>query len=485
MGIGRCLNRTVGFFVFCILDIVDFLLCYIYKTLDYLFESEWKQCYCTPPPQAEANTNKIIVSEREGDKYSKVVSLTRSNYVHFDEISDTLYSRGPSLLTRLSKLVRSVKCFNYKGMVMTHHNDQSKIHHHHDEPKKKNNYKKKSDHNGKKRLMTFNSTVVEKCKAIPRWSDCHCNFCTSWLSSSNKDSLFVNVQQPKEKKKARENVVFIHGFLSSSTFWTETLFPNLCESNYRLFAVDLLGYGRSPKPNDSLYTLREHLEMIEKSVISKYKLKTYHIVAHSLGCVLALALAVKHPKAIKSLTLLAPPYYKVPKGVQAAQYVMRKVAPKEVWPPLMFGASVASWYEHISRTVSLVLCKNHHFLEFLTRFLTLNTVRTYLIEGFLCHTHNASWHTLHNIIFGSGGKLESYLDHVRDHLDCDVTVYHGAKDELIPIECSHNVKTIVPRATVHVIPDKDHITIVVGRQKEFARELELIWQTSSSSQFSN
>ncbi|CAA7028368.1 unnamed protein product [Microthlaspi erraticum] len=471
MAITRWLNRTVGIFVFFFLDIVDYLLCFTYKILDFFFESEWKPCYCSSPLEAQTKTEKIIVSER--GEYSKVVSMTRTK-IHFDEISDTLYSRGPSLLTRLSKLVRSVKCFNYTGLIMRcnvvdscDHNDQSK---------------KKTRGGNKKRLMTLNSTVVDKSPTTPRWSDCHCSFCTSRLSSSNKDSLFVKVQQPKDNKKARDNVVFIHGFLSSSSFWTETVFPsfsNSAKSNYRLIAVDLLGYGRSPKPNDSLYTLREHLEMIEKSVISHYKLKTFHIVAHSLGCVLALALAVKHPGAIKSLTLLAPPFYKVPKGVQPAQYVMRKVAPKNVWPPMQFGASLISWYEHIGRTVCLVLCKNHQLIESLTRLLTLNRMRTYLIEGFLCHTHNGSWHTLHNIIFGSGGKLESYLDYVRDHVDCDVNIFHGGKDEVIPVECSYNVKTKVPHATVHVIPDKDHITIVVGRQKDFARELELIWQKST------
>ncbi|VVB09564.1 unnamed protein product [Arabis nemorensis] len=473
MAIARWLNRTVGFFVFFFLDIFDFLLCYTYKTLDYFYESEWKPCYCSSPPKAQAKTEKIIVSER--GEYSKVVSMTRTK-IHFDEISDTLYSRGPSLLTRLSKLVKSVKCF---GLIMRRNVVESCDHHDHES-------KKKICNGNKKRLVTLNSTVVEKSPTTPRWSDCHCSFCSSWLSSSKKDSLFVKVQQPKDNKKARDNVVFIHGFLSSSAFWTESLFPNFSDSaksNYRLIAVDLLGYGKSPKPNDSLYTLREHLEMIEKSVISRFKLKTFHIVAHSLGCVLALALAVKHPGAIKSLTLLAPPYYKVPKGVQAAQYVMRKVAPKNVWPPMQFGASLISWYEHLGRTVCLVLCKNHHLVESFTRLLTLNRMRTYLIEGFLCHTHNGSWHTLHNIIFGSGAKLESYLDHVRDHAHCDVTIFHGGKDEVIPVECSYSVQTKVPRATVHVIPDKDHITIVVGRQKEFARELELIWQRSSKTNY--
>lgn len=112
-----------------------------------------------------------------------------------------------------------------------------------------------------------------------------------------------------EAENAQENVVFIHGFISSSKFWSETIYPNLsksAKSKYRFLAVDLLGFGRSPKPADSLYTLKEHLDMIETSVLQPYNVKSFHIVAHSLGCILALALAVNHPSSVKSLTLLAP-----------------------------------------------------------------------------------------------------------------------------------------------------------------------------------
>lgn len=73
-----------------------------------------------------------------------------------------------------------------------------------------------------------------------------------------------------------------------------------------MIAVDLLGFGRSPKPVDSLYTLSEHIDMIQRSVLDAYNVKSFHIVAHSLGCILALAIAVKYPDAVKSLTLLAP-----------------------------------------------------------------------------------------------------------------------------------------------------------------------------------
>lgn len=107
-------------------------------------------------------------------------------------------------------------------------------------------------------------------------------------------------------------------------------------------------------------------------------------------------------------------------------------------------------------------------------------VRTFLVDVFFCHTHNAAWHTLHNIIYGSAGnKMDSYLDEVREKLTCLVTVFHGRDDELLPVECSYALHSKIPRAQVKVIENKDHITLVVGRQKAFARELEEIWAKSS------
>lgn len=67
---------------------------------------------------------------------------------------------------------------------------------------------------------------------------------------------------------------------------------------------------------------------------------------------------------------------------------------------------------------------------------------------------------------------------VKNKLKCEVTVFHGEDDELIPVECSFNVQSRIPRAHVKVIQKKDHITIVVGRQKSFATELEQIWNNA-------
>lgn len=466
--VGGVLNRAVSFVVFCFLDLLDFILCFVYKVADYCIEAEWKPCYCSSAKEAITGSGNILVSE-QGE--SKIVCLTSSR-LQLEDISDTLYSR-PSLVTEVSKLtvneLKKLKLDGNNNIIQSC---------------------EKMNKAGTVRTSSFsiNSTIVEMLQGkmvgqqlhpIPRWSDCDCKFCNSW-SSSSKDTLFVKAEGPKGR--AREDVLFIHGFISSSAFWSETLFPNFsstAKSTYRFLAVDLLGFGKSPKPNDSLYTLRDHVDMIEKSVLEAYKVKSFHIVAHSLGCILALAIAVKHPGSVKSLTLLAPPYYPVPKGEPATQYIMRRVAPRRVWPVMAFCSSIACWYEHVSRTVCLVICKNHRVWEFLTKLITRNRIRTFLIEGFCCHTHNAAWHTLHNIICGAASKLDRYLDAVRDRLKCDVNIFHGRNDEVIPLECSYNVKKKIPRARVKVVENKDHITIVVGRQKAFARELEEIWKTST------
>ncbi|GMP35458.1 hypothetical protein CsSME_00007878 [Camellia sinensis var. sinensis] len=460
--IGRTINVVLSFIVFSLFDIVDFLLCYAYKVVDFLIEAQWKPCYCSSTSTKQAlgitSSGKILVSE-QGE--SKIVCLTSSTKLELEDISDTLYTR-PSLVSDVSKSSINLEKIFKRGTVRS--------------------------------TFTVSSTIVEMLQGQigrghqslpiptpnPRWSDCDCKTCTSWASSC-KETLFVRVDGAKDNMQ--EDVIFIHGFISSSAFWTETLFPNFSESAkamYRLFAIDLLGFGRSPKPTDSLYTLREHLEMIERSVLLPYKVKSFHIVAHSLGCILALALAVRHPGSVKSLTLLAPPYFPVPKGEQATQYLMRKLAPRRVWPLIAFGASIACWYEHISRTACLLICKNHRLWDFLTKLVTRNRIRTFLIEGFCCHTHNAAWHTLHNIICGTAGKIDGYLDTVRNVLKCSVTIFHGRDDELIPVECSYNVQSRIHRARVKVVENKDHITIVVGRQKAFARELEEIWKLSST-----
>lgn len=455
LGVAGCaLNCAVSFVVFSALDVLDVVLCLVYKLVDYAAEAEWKSCYCAAASGPRAAQLPLAAAPPAAGG-PKVVRLSASSAkLQLEDVSDTLYVR-PSLLAD------ATRAGNGSGVAPA---------------------------------LTVSPAIAElirgKMDRAPRpprqapcWSDCDCKVCHAWSGSPASSShLYVHVQAPAMAVET-EDVVFIHGFISSSVFWTETVFPAFspsARSRYRMFAVDLLGFGRSPKPAESLYTLREHVEMIERSVLRRYRIGSFHVVAHSLGSVLALALAVKYPAAVRSLTLLAPPYFPVPESESesesAAQYVMRRVAPRRVWPPIAFGASMACWYEHVSRTICLTICRHHRVWDRLFRIFTRNRVRTFLIEAFMCHTHNAAWHTLHNIICGSAGRMGAYLDAVDRGLSCKVAFFHGRDDELLPVECTLAAGARVPRARVTVYDRKDHITIVVGQERLFAAELEAIWR---------
>lgn len=172
---GRWLNEVLSFIVFSVLDVVDMVLCYIYKVADFFIEAEWKACYCSSPRETIAGGGKILVSE-PGE--SKIVRLTCAK-LHLEEISDTLYTR-PSLVSAVSKstVVR---------------------------PSRRRRPARPS--------FTVSSSVIDMLQGrigafpIPRWSDCNCKTCTSWTSSC-RDTLFVKVDGARGEKLTASETVF-------------------------------------------------------------------------------------------------------------------------------------------------------------------------------------------------------------------------------------------------------------------------------------
>ncbi|KAM3288430.1 putative lysophospholipase BODYGUARD 4 [Capsicum chacoense] len=316
-----------------------------------------------------------------------------------------------------------------------------------------------------------------------RWSDCSCVNCVSWMRNDGEElKLHVVVKQPERanaqdfKGKKAQNIVFLHGFLSSSSFWRETIFPNLSEDankKYRLFAVDLLGFGKSPKPNNCLYTIKDHVEMIESSVIHPFELNSIHIVAHSMGCVVALALAAKHSHSVKSITLIAPPYITSTKE-DVSLTALNKLAARRLWPPLLFGSSFMSWYEHLGRCICYIICKHHRIWEGILKWLTWNRNLHFMAIDLTRHTHHSAWHTMHNVICGGAKFMDKYLETLR-LAKVKINVIQGSRDQVVPVECSNNVKMKVPDAEVKIVDNADHTSIVIGREKDLCDDLEELW----------
>ncbi len=77
-------------------------------------------------------------------------------------------------------------------------------------------------------------------------------------------------------------------------------------SDREIIFYDQLGCGFSDKPdNKSLWTIERYTDEVQ-AVVSKLKLKNYHLLGHSWGGMLALSFASKYPEGILSLELMSP-----------------------------------------------------------------------------------------------------------------------------------------------------------------------------------
>ncbi|XP_066400616.1 probable lysophospholipase BODYGUARD 4 isoform X2 [Miscanthus floridulus] len=433
--------------VFAVLDVADVILCFVYALLDGVLEDNPVHCYCHRSYDDDDGISEATAAAVDGGDH--------------EEVSDTLYAHGRRSAVRdaLLGLLRLV--VGRRGAAPP------------DEP-------------------------MPPCKwRSPRWSDCACKSCVAWRGAGEGEAggrLHVVVKEPDRKAAAggrfadaaagtrtpdRENAIFVHGFTSSSSFWAETVFreSSFILDDCRLFAVDLLGFGRSPKPANCMYRVRDHVEAIERSLIEPHGLMSgsasFHLVSHSMGCIIALALAAKHPTRVKSITLVAPPYF-LPCEQRASQVALNRLAEKKLWPPLLFGSAVMSWYEHIGRTVCFLVCKNHLLWEWLFSLFTGNTVR-----DLTKHTHHSAWHTMHNVICGGARLQDANLEAVVA-AGIPVQVVHGADDQVVPVECSRHLKAKLPRAKLSVMDRRDHSTVVLGRERDFAEELKVFWWSAAS-----
>jgi pimeloyl-ACP methyl ester carboxylesterase len=96
-------------------------------------------------------------------------------------------------------------------------------------------------------------------------------------------------------------VLMIHGLGGSSNFWTPLL---SVLARYQVIRPDLPGSGRSAGVEGALSIDRMVEAML--TVIRHSKVERAHVVAHSLGTIVAAHLAAKVPEFVQSLTLYGP-----------------------------------------------------------------------------------------------------------------------------------------------------------------------------------
>lgn len=74
--------------------------------------------------------------------------------------------------------------------------------------------------------------------------------------------------------------------------------------------------------------------------------------------------------------------------------------------------------------------------------------------------------------------MDDYLESLIEN-KVKLYVIQGDRDQVIPIECSVNIRRKVPNAEVTIVANADHNSVILGREKDFTETLEQIWVSSA------
>ena len=102
--------------------------------------------------------------------------------------------------------------------------------------------------------------------------------------------------------KGETALVFLHYFGGAGRTW-QPVIENLQEM-YRCIAIDLLGFGDSPKP-DTLPTANDSRDAVLE-VLENLQLSRFTLIGHSMGGKIALAVAAVQPLGLSNVLLFAP-----------------------------------------------------------------------------------------------------------------------------------------------------------------------------------
>jgi len=103
-------------------------------------------------------------------------------------------------------------------------------------------------------------------------------------------------------------VILTHGLAASLHDWDDLL-PELADSGYAGYALDLLGHGESHKPaQHHEYTFEAVFEHFSVWIDSLNLADSLILIGHSLGGGLSLQYALRYPERVRALVLVNPFY---------------------------------------------------------------------------------------------------------------------------------------------------------------------------------
>jgi pimeloyl-ACP methyl ester carboxylesterase len=185
--------------------------------------------------------------------------------------------------------------------------------------------------------------------------------------------------------------VLLHGMCASGRYWGGA-YDDLADQA-ALVVPDLAGFGRSLHASDG-FGPDEHADLVARTIRESDAGETPAMVgAHSLGCLVALRLARRHPELVAGIVAFSPPLYR-DEG-SARRHLARANA--------LLGLFVAS--PALSRAVCEWVCAHRHVAARVGRWVRPDLPAP-LAEDRFQHTYRSYSETLAEVVISAGAAAE-------------------------------------------------------------------------------
>lgn len=247
------------------------------------------------------------------------------------------------------------------------------------------------------------------------------------------DSPYGNIEMHYiEKGEGPEHVLLLHGFRGHSYTWKKMIEP-LAAAGYHVWAVDMIGFGLSGKPDNVPYDYHFFVDQMQAFMEAK-KIQNVHLIGNSMGGGLALSLALDQPERIKSLTLISALGY----PLELPFYFTISTHLSNIYKPFLGSSMVRNGLKR------LVYDQNQ---------ITDEQIEAYSMPFRLHGGVEASIATLHNF---DNHRLEE-MSKQYSFMNCPVLVIWGDHDTLIPLTHYENFLKDFPTSDSCLIPECGHL----------------------------
>ena len=240
-------------------------------------------------------------------------------------------------------------------------------------------------------------------------------------------------------------VVFLPGIGATTRYWNSRV--SALTDRARLILIDLLGFGRSPKPWTT-YTVDRHVTALHE-VIGPLAMSygPLVLVGHSLGARLAAVYAARFPSDIRQLVLVSLPYYG--SAERAKGFFNRKGA--QGWVTT-----------HTIPLAIACLITRRVFGPWLPKLIT--SVPPDVAEDLLQMTWRSSTSTTNEVIYNY--DVADDLQHIAGRIP--LLCLHGDLDDTAPIDNVRALAATHRGCTLRVLTGGDHHLLL--RHPQWVRE---------------